>query len=142
MTSQPYSLPAVSLTVSGTPMASSEARHWTTGELVRLGIPSPGLRDDVELVVSELVSNAVQHGVAPIVVTLSYENSALMVSVADTGGPPYAFEARPDHPTASHGRGLAIVATIAIAWGIRALVPGPGKDVWCRLGHDLTGNAP
>lgn len=135
---QDFSVPS-SLSVTATAAACTVARHWTTTELVRLGVTSSALRDDAELVVSELVSNAVQHGLAPIVVSLLRGDAGLTVSVGDSAEPPYLFGSRPADPTASRGRGLAIVATVAIAWGIQARHPGPGKNVWARLRDDLAG---
>lgn len=84
---------------------------------------------EAELVVTELVTNAVQHAGTPISVRLALSDSALRVEVADEapGTPePLPLDAR------GRWRGLSYVSAIAQGWGV---VPGEGarKVVWARL---------
>ena len=89
----------------------------------------PELRWDVELVVSELVTNAVLHGGDPITLTLDVGDVVLVV-VSDGGeGVPRAGDGGPD---GEGGRGLAMVAGVVSDWGVR-VDENPGKEVWALL---------
>ncbi|HLT68525.1 MAG TPA: ATP-binding protein [Acidimicrobiales bacterium] len=81
-----------------------------------LGPASPQLVDDVVLMVSELVTNAVLHGAGDVEVTLDRSDDVVRVEVADEGG--FALP-RPGRPGSDDvtGRGLAIVDALADAWG-------------------------
>ena len=86
--------------------------------------------DDVVLVVSELVTNAVVHGRARTVsVQIERHGSATTVSVDDPSGSAPV----PSHPGphSDHGRGLLVVEAICTRWGYSA-IPG-GKRVWCEI---------
>ena len=72
--------------------------------------------DDVSLLTSELVTNALRHGVGPLDLTVTRMGDRLRVAVADHGdGAPEPRAAAPDDPG---GRGLAIVAALALRWGV------------------------
>ena len=73
---------------------------------------------DLELVVSELVSNAVEHGCGTIRLDVDLDGYGLHGFVADGGdGFDYApSSADTDKP---RGRGLSIVGALATRWGIR-----------------------
>ncbi len=90
--------------------------------------------DDVEvaqLLVSELVGNAVQHASSPAVVTASLSGGRIRVAVADEDpSPPIE---RKGGPLAPNGRGLLILDRLADAWGIEEPADGPGKVVWFEL---------
>jgi CheY-like chemotaxis protein len=84
---------------------------------------------EAELVVTELVTNAVQHAGSAISLRLALSDTALRVEVADEGpGTPEPL------PLDRRGRwrGLSYVSAIAQGWGV---VPGEGtrKVVWARL---------
>lgn len=90
-----------------------------------------GRADEVELLVSELVTNAVVHVGGTVAVTLTASSSSLTVAVADTSlDSPSPKSAG---PWETSGRGLVIVESIADDWGIDP--SGPGKSVWFSL-HD------
>jgi len=90
-------------------------------------------QDAAELVVSELVSNAVLHAgdaSREIALRMSVENGYLHVEVEDDDPRLPAPKVVPDD--AIHGRGLQIIDRMAERWGWTKL-NGDGKQVWCDL---------
>lgn len=94
-------------------------RRWTAADV----------RTDAVLVISELVTNAVRHAGTEMRVALELRDGALTVSVHDRG--PGLPRLVPAAERRLGGRGLAIVARLAEAWGV--VVEDGGKAVWCRL---------
>jgi anti-sigma regulatory factor (Ser/Thr protein kinase) len=89
--------------------------------------------DDVTLIVSELVSNAVKHGEPAILLRMRMDPLAIDISVLDHGaGVPPGQVTTPD-TTATSGRGLSIVDRLASEWGVVPFESGTGKTVWARL---------
>ena len=84
---------------------------------------------DAVLLVSEMVTNAIVHGRAPIELRLRRGRPHLLLEVDDTA----TAVPRKLRPTPSdvHGRGLQLVAQIADQWGTRPTADG--KSVWCVL---------
>ncbi|MGA5320947.1 ATP-binding protein [Streptomyces seoulensis] len=96
-------------------------------------IDAEGLADDLALIVSELMTNAVLHGkTAPgrqVEVTLDHSPGRIRAEVRDTGeGIPHRH---PQVPLAVSGRGLEIVDALSEAWGVTEHVVG--KTVWAEL---------
>jgi anti-sigma regulatory factor (Ser/Thr protein kinase) len=89
--------------------------------------------DDVILVASELVSNAVIHARPPpdaeLDVAWEVEPDAVVVRVLD--GSPELPRGRTTNETDTRGRGLFIVAMLARDWGVRRT--DHGKQVWARV---------
>src|SRR4051812_37292864 len=87
--------------------------------------------DVATLLVSELVTNVVLHARSRAVVRLILSGATLRVEVDDTSTTipsPRRYEI--DAPT---GRGPALVAALAAAWGV---VPtGGGRTIWFELGE-------
>jgi anti-sigma regulatory factor (Ser/Thr protein kinase) len=83
-----------------------------------------------QLLISELVTNAVLHGRPPVVAELEVGPTSLRVAVIDQGHDAPGLH----EPTASddHGRGLQIVRQLADDWGVEWRMQG--KSVWFRLG--------
>jgi anti-sigma regulatory factor (Ser/Thr protein kinase) len=89
------------------------------------------LTDDAMLVVSELVSNAVQHapGTDSFELELVRRTNGLRIALADgTSVQPIISELTDDHPD---GRGLVIVAALASRWGSEE--HHGGKRVWVDI---------
>jgi anti-anti-sigma regulatory factor len=128
--------------------AAATARRLVDKACAQWGLPA--LRDTARLVVTELVSNAVRHGVGKpgprssavrpeqaavaastaVEVTLTRGAGAVYVSVRDRsrrlpkpGGPV--------PPTVEGGRGLLVVGIMSRAWGATPTVDG--KVVWATL---------
>ncbi|MFC6084405.1 ATP-binding protein [Sphaerisporangium aureirubrum] len=101
------------------------------------GWQMPGLVDDVVLVVSELLGNALIHGGPPILLTLRAARGVLSGAVTDRGpGWPRIREAGADR---EHGRGLRIVAALTDGWGVDPVPTGIGKTIWFTLAHRPAG---
>ncbi|MBQ0983507.1 ATP-binding protein [Streptomyces sp. F63] len=100
-------------------------------ELWKLG----GLVDDVRLVVSELLSNAVCHGHGDVALRLTCRDGEVRLDVTTTGAAqnqPCAWG--PENlPSPSeddeNGRGLLLVQALAEDWGVSEDV----SRVWCTL---------
>ncbi|WP_460605099.1 ATP-binding protein [Jatrophihabitans fulvus] len=88
---------------------------------------------DAELLVSELVTNAVRHGLPAITVRLRLDPPRLGVQVSDRG--PSLPPTRPLDPgeNAPGGRGLLIVDRVSSQWGVLPHESEPGKTVWFEL---------
>jgi anti-sigma regulatory factor (Ser/Thr protein kinase) len=89
--------------------------------------------DDAQLLVSELVGNAVRHGAPPIEVEVSCVGAqTLQVRVRDAAedGP----RPRDADADAEGGRGLALVDMLSDDWGTDP--DEDGKSVWFRLRTD------
>lgn len=122
------------LTLAADADAPSIARAFVREHREHLG---GDLFDDAVLLVSELVTNAIQHGRSVIALRVRSVPAGIGIAVADDGPPIPALDGHdPAVPRtgATSGRGLAIVAAVADAWGIEPHVPPPGKTAWCELG--------
>ncbi|MDT5154741.1 MAG: hypothetical protein QOI01_6474 [Mycobacterium sp.] len=108
------------------------ARSWAaeqiSGALLNSALLSAGL-DDVVLVVSELVTNALQAGCSSADLRIEVDADTVTVAVTDDApGEPVAVHAGPEDV---HGRGLFVVAALASDWGVRKA--DRGKEVWALL---------
>jgi anti-sigma regulatory factor (Ser/Thr protein kinase) len=89
----------------------------------------PELSDPAQLVVTELVANAIRHAGDDFTLTASLRGGHLRIAVADDNPAlPRRGEAR---PTDEHGRGLLMVEALCQDWGAMRL--GAGKIVWALL---------
>jgi len=85
--------------------------------------------DDLELLTSELVTNATVHGLGPVVVELYDDGRSLRLQVTDSGA--LAPSPRLAGTDDDSGRGLMIVAALSRAWG--SSVSGSVTQVWAEL---------
>ncbi|WP_236791446.1 ATP-binding protein [Amycolatopsis sp. GM8] len=104
-------------------------RRWAAHTLP---VGRPRLVADVQLVATELVTNAFDHAGGAVGIRLAYEpaRGRLIVEVDDPSDEPP--KRRSAGVSAFRGRGLVLVEGIATAWGCRAR-PGGGKTVWALL---------
>ncbi|MBV9022504.1 MAG: ATP-binding protein [Streptomycetaceae bacterium] len=108
------------------PASVGEARRWLRKELYEIGAPDT-VADDAVLILSELLSNACRHA-RPIengglasglrAAWRLDEDGLLTLEVTDGGGP---TRPRPSSPslTARGGRGLGIIGSLSLEWGVR-----------------------
>ncbi|MFF2215072.1 ATP-binding protein [Streptomyces antibioticus] len=100
----------------------------------------PHLTETAELLVSELISNAVQHTKGPATLRIRFRGGVLQVGAWDSDPqpphPPGDFDKLTDSES---GRGFAIVRACADTWGWQPLarLGRRGKLVWCELGPAL-----
>ena len=112
------------------PRGAAQARRWVVDVCGEIG--RDDLRENAELAMSEVVTNAILHGKDPVTVRLRGTRDHPRVEVRDASGDPPALtsddpqEFVDDLPT--FGRGLAIVAAFSEAWGAER--DGDGKLVW------------
>lgn len=104
------------------------ARQFVSSQLPDLLGPLDelDLAADAELVVSELVTNAVQAGAETVDVGLRLHHGELEIEVADDG-PGWPLLVRPGEQEA-HGRGLVLVDALAHRWRTERIESG-GKRV-------------
>ncbi|MEV6761579.1 SpoIIE family protein phosphatase [Streptomyces sp. NPDC051105] len=103
------------------------ARRLTRQALAGWGLEE--LTDTAELLVSEIVTNAVRHASRPISLRL-LRTDVLRCEVGDDV--PQLPRLRRASPEEEHGRGLFLVNRLARRWGTTRL--GTGKNVWFELG--------
>ncbi|MEV7393894.1 MULTISPECIES: SpoIIE family protein phosphatase [unclassified Streptomyces] len=107
--------------------APGRARRLTRQALAGWGLEE--LTDTAELLVSEIVTNAVRHASRPISLRL-LRTDVLRCEVGDDV--PQLPRLRRALPSEEHGRGLYLVNRLARRWGTTRL--GTGKIVWFELG--------
>ena len=100
----------------------AEARKLTRSFASEVGYPSVL---DLELVVSELVTNAIAHGSPPVELRLTRRSGKIRGEVSDASTAPIAPNPRPDE---RGGFGLIVVAKCASRWGVEA--KAGRKMVW------------
>jgi anti-sigma regulatory factor (Ser/Thr protein kinase) len=122
---------AIEHVFAGDPRSPAGARTFVTSAIGHLvGGPVPqSLCDDLRLVASELVTNAVLAGSPHIGVTLALQDDRVVLRVSDeaAGWP----EPRMTDIYDIGGRGLPLVSAISTSWGVR--LSGTGKVVWAEL---------
>jgi PAS domain S-box-containing protein len=104
----------------------AEARHFVQSSLERWDVPEAVTRD-LALVTSELVTNAMVHGGAPVDLRLQRTGTRVLLEVRDDAAGSLPRPQDPDDDD-EHGRGLRIVETLSDEWGIRTT--DRGKCVW------------
>ncbi|WP_225834548.1 SpoIIE family protein phosphatase [Streptomyces sp. NK08204] len=107
------------------PRAVHEARENTARQLAAWGLEEVAFT--TELIVSELVTNAITHACGPIGLRLIHER-ALICEVSDASNT--SPHLRRAHSTDEGGRGLFLVAQVAQRWGTR--YTATGKTIWAE----------
>lgn len=104
------------------------ARHALAEQLTAWGLAEHC--DEVELITSELVTNAIRHGGGVTGVSMRAADHVIRIEVTDAGTG--ALEVREASATAFSGRGLALVDAMSTDWGVFYL-PDGGKTVWSEI---------
>ena len=84
-----------------------------------------------QLLTSELVTNALEHGSGDVTLSLDCEDGMLRIQVSD-GSSRRPLLKRP-RVEDDRGRGLLMVESLATAWGVSTALRGGGKTVWFKL---------
>jgi hypothetical protein len=115
----------LALELLAVPKAVPEARRAVREHL---GVPCP----EVQLCVSELLTNVIRHlgEGTPVTLRVTCESGRTRIAVTDPE--PYAWlTVRAAGPDDENGRGLLLLDALAMRWGVEQ---GPeGKTVWCEL---------
>ena len=115
----------VSPEYAAAPSSVSEARRFVASALDGSGADV----DDAALLTSELATNAVIHGQSVFTVTVELFPETVRVGVVDrSAAEPHR---RRYSTTSGTGRGIAMVADLASAWGVENAAGG--KCVWFEL---------
>jgi anti-sigma regulatory factor (Ser/Thr protein kinase) len=111
------------------PASAGHARSFVRRTLDSWGWPEGNVP---ELLVSEVVTNALIHARTPIRLDVRDFGSRVRVSVRDGSGVPPAR--RPADLAAASGRGLEIVEALASSWGVDpSSSRAGGKIVWFEV---------
>jgi hypothetical protein len=88
---------------------------------------------DVLLVLTELVTNSIQHTAGPVRVALGWDGLRLRAGVTDCS--PELPRWPPTHLDPEGGRGLVILDRLSTTWGLTEHRPD-SKTVWCEFARD------
>jgi anti-sigma regulatory factor (Ser/Thr protein kinase) len=114
------------------PAEARRARHFLRAVLERddrFRVTSADL-DRLVLAVNEVVTNAVMHARTPFSATVRRVPDGILVEIYDGNSRlPLAGRTPPD---ATSGRGLLILDSVGVAWGVERRPDG--KVVWLRVG--------
>ena len=120
-----------SFSVGGGPRVAAAARSKVEALKTRLG---PVIAGDVELLISELVTNSYRHSGHPaeaIGVEVHLEPEKVRCEIVDQGKG-FAAAPVPESERGEGGWGLLIVDRLADRWGVRS---GPPTQVWFEIGR-------
>jgi anti-sigma regulatory factor (Ser/Thr protein kinase) len=135
------------LMLAALPQAVGSARRYARRMLAGWGLAV--MADDVEIIVSELITNAVKAtgsaeprpiwsrlhdrvGVVYLCMSTTPEAHVIIEVWDRAGEPPREIDADAD---AEQGRGLKLVSALSVRWGTR-WPTGGGKIVWCECACD------
>jgi anti-sigma regulatory factor (Ser/Thr protein kinase) len=99
-------------------------------------------RAAIEVMVSELAMNTIQHANTAFEVRVALAGPVLRVEVTDSGSGRLEVRAMPPPGSTQGGRGLSLVEHLSDRWGVRPARSGPGKTVWFEISVRDAGPAP
>ena len=110
----------------------SVARQWVAARTRAHDVPAPAAQV-IELLTSELVTNAVLHASGH-AIHLHVEDDGDAVTVSVRDGSAAMPVMRSTGPEVPGGHGMRLVDRLSAAWGTEATADG-GKTVWFRVPH-------
>ncbi|HEX3213967.1 MAG TPA: ATP-binding protein, partial [Actinomycetota bacterium] len=110
------------------PSSVATARRFIEARTSAWSFPEPAA-DQLVLIGSELVTNAVLHARTELTLTLELRDDRVRISVRDRSQAPATL--RHYRPDALTGRGLGVVAALSDRWGVSTAPDG--KVVWAEL---------
>ena len=116
------------ITLPRSPSSVAEARRFIAARAAAWSFSEPA-REQLVLIGSELVTNAVLHARTELVLTLELRRDRVRISVRDHSTAPATL--RHYRADALTGRGLGVVAALSDTWGVSAAADG--KVVWAEL---------
>jgi len=123
-----------SLSLRHSPASAATARRSVASAFQRAGLTADQAFD-AALIASELVGNAVRHGLplpsGQITVQWTLEADSYYIAVTD-GGNASRVAPQTAEPHSTNGRGLMIVAALSRDWGVYH--EGNATTVWARAG--------
>jgi anti-sigma regulatory factor (Ser/Thr protein kinase) len=120
----------VAVVLDRDPASAGQARRLARSLLT--GRVDDEITEIVELLVSEVVTNVVLHATTSPRIRLALLTDRVRAEINDADPDREARVRRSQDPTATSGRGLAIVDALADDWGIDT-EPGVGKCVWFEV---------
>lgn len=121
-----------SLSLRHSPASAAIARRSVASAFQKAGLP-PDQAFDAALIASELVGNAIRHGLplpsGQINMQWTLEADGYYIGVTD-GGNASRVTPQPAEPHSTSGRGLMIVAALSRDWGVSK--EGNATTVWAR----------
>ena len=124
MTPQQLTLPPEAASVSA-------ARRFVVSSLDSLG--ASAAREDAEMLVSEIATNAVLHARTPFTIEVSRDGQTVRVCVLDLSAA--LPRSRTYGAESTTGRGMRLIASLAADWGVEQQGKGR-KTVWFELPAD------
>jgi anti-sigma regulatory factor (Ser/Thr protein kinase) len=121
------------------PSSAGAARRFIEARVSAWSFPQPAA-EQLVLIGSELVTNAVLHARTDLTLTLELDDGRARISVKDQSKAPATL--RHYRTDALTGRGLGVVASLSDSWGISAAADG--KVVWAEVAaaDDAAGGVP
>ncbi len=123
--------PRQELVLPASSVSPAAARDWAR----RTGCQEHAveLLDDALLLITELVTNSINHGGPPILLAIECDDTSLHVRVRD--GSPAQPIRREAEPESEGGRGMTLVELLTSTWGVAPVADdhGVGKEVWFEL---------
>ncbi|MCQ9179296.1 ATP-binding protein [Streptomyces sp. IBSBF 2953] len=120
----PQTSRAFDLAFTSAPAHVRQARR-NTRAFLRLWNVNGELAENIVLAVSELATNAVEHGTGDVRLRIQHPDGELRIEVTDDNPAPATLRLADDEDLS--GRGLFLIAVLAREWG----VSDDGKTTWC-----------
>jgi anti-sigma regulatory factor (Ser/Thr protein kinase) len=121
--------PERTVVVDPSPQGPAQARAAVARWAAELGIER--LCDDLVLIVSELVTNAIRYGKPPVRLSVCAGIRTVTVTVVDAAPTPPVRRQVLDEAEAEGGRGLLLIDLLTECTGVRS--EPPGKAVWAAV---------